>query len=1564
MWRKLILLGCFVLMLGLVGAGTALGQVLVIPLAAESDDAEEALDGSIPLDSGDLEIPYDGDPAPDELQVVGLRFANVQIAKGEIVKRAYVRFDADDVDNTRHAGDVHLLIDGQLDPNPPTFEATAFNVSARPRTAAVVEWNPGRWLTAHNKDWTSDVSSVIQEIVNQEGWAAGNALVLIISDNASKPSVGMREAESFSGAGTNAGRLPTLYIELGDVAPPDEIYREAESADVLGASWRQYDSPASFGGKHIGSENGDGNSNDAAPGAEWVASYDFVATGGIYKVVVRSQKNDSDGFWIRITGATSQTHEDPDQAGTGWVDDNSFDVPGDAMGWDVAQSNNHNDDDVYWELPPGPHTLEIAKREDGLLFDSIIITSDVALDLAALPGPGASGLDMRIASASDSAEQHLDDNEMEVRSSDLEIPYETGGTPPTEEQVIGLRFPGALINRGGAIAGAYVEFEMDSVSKAGSNEPVNVIIEGELTANAAAFVEVAGDITSRLATAAKVKWSIPAGLAVNDKIRSPDISRIIREIVSLDGWGPGNALVLIIRDDKDNPSTGLRETESYEGEASAAPLLHLATLVPLAKDPNPANGATGAAFAPAVGTYFSSDVPKAVTDRNFIPPGTTVWGEGLSTLSVPDSFKIKDLNIELDMTVSGDNGDYNVYLKDPGGKQVELFTDVGWGSGFTNTILDDEASTTIGGKRDPFTGRYKPEGRLRDFDGRNAQGTWELKIIDDWYGGGATLNSWRVVIEKPLLLSWSPPGGAASQKVYFADNFEDVNGSAASAFVGNLAISVSSYDVGVLALGQTYYWRVDGIAADGAVQSTGPIWSFTTAIGNVAVSQRITNGADDVEERIANRNGDMDITSSDLELAYEDTGKGDPQIIGLRFVNVGVPAGIQIVASSIEFQVDENKGGTDPVNLLIDAQLTPDAEPFADVAYDISNRPSWTTAVVPWAVPNWPTVGVKFQTPDISSIIDEVLKQDGWASGNAIVFRIKDDPCNPSTGVRCAEAVEDNTAAPLLRIGAISEAATTPSPADGAVNVPLDKVLSWVPGLNAVWRNVYFGTSSSPKLLDATTGRNSAPKLEPSTTYYWKVDEIDGSGTVTAGTVWSFTTPPGEATAPNPADFAAGVALDATLSWTPGVTAVSHDVYFGTSSPPPFIGNQTVATFDPNTVDPNGLALGGVYYWRIDEIDAQGKKYIGDIWMFKAPREGTGTILREVWEGITGGDAVSLLTGNANYPYNPTFSDEVTLFETPTNFAENFGSRIHGYLHPDTSGEYTFWIASDDNGELWLSTDDRPANAVLISKMTASGGVRNFDDADVVPSGPIHLEGGQKYYIRVLYKEGTGGDNCAVAWQGPDSPTRAVISGYYLSPFVALWAEVPDPAVGTVLAQKFALLGWRAGVTAVSHNVYISSSLDDVTSGAAAALAGNVTTTNLSVGLPGVPVPDGLVPGSTYYWRVDEVEADPNVIHEGAVWSFSVLPEKAHNPNPADGAAGVATNKQLSWTPGLAAKLHSVYFGDNLDTVTNAVGAPPLPLTTKNPGPLLPGTTYYWRVDEFNPPALVKGDVWSFTTAP
>ncbi|MCH8121483.1 MAG: hypothetical protein IIC00_17370, partial [Planctomycetes bacterium] len=84
----------------------------------------------------------------------------------------------------------------------------------------------------------------------------------------------------------------------------------------------------------------------------------------------------SDSFWVRITGATSQTHEDPDQPGTGWVRFNGIDAP-DGWAWDEVHSDDHNQAIVNWTLPAGAHTIEIGKREEGVLLDAILITDDV-----------------------------------------------------------------------------------------------------------------------------------------------------------------------------------------------------------------------------------------------------------------------------------------------------------------------------------------------------------------------------------------------------------------------------------------------------------------------------------------------------------------------------------------------------------------------------------------------------------------------------------------------------------------------------------------------------------------------------------------------------------------------------------------------------------------------------------------------------------------------------------------------------------------------------------------------------------------------------------------------------------------------------------------------------------------------------------------------------------------------------------------------------------------------------------------------------------------------------------
>ena len=195
------------------------------------------------------------------------------------------------------------------------------------------------------------------------------------------------------------------------------------------------------------------------------------------------------------------------------------------------------------------------------------------------------------------------------------------------------------------------------------------------------------------------------------------------------------------------------------------------------------------------------------------------------------------------------------------------------------------------------------------------------------------------------------------------------------------------------------------------------------------------------------------------------------------------------------------------------------------------------------------------------------------------------------------------------------------------------------------------------------------------------------------------------------------------------------------------------------------------------------------------------------------------------------------------------------------------------------------------------------------------------------------------------------------------YAFSPIPKDGVYHPDTWVNISWQAGDFAVSHDVYLGDNYDDVDVGAENTFLGNQAGTFLVAGFPGFPFPDGLVPGTTYYWRIDEVnDTEPNSPWKGDVWSFTVPPRTAYLPDPADGAESVDVDVQLGWMPGFGTIIHYVYFGDNFDDVSNDAGNPPWGSTTYDPGTLKMAGTYYWRVDEFDSVNTHKGNIWSFTT--
>jgi len=244
---------------------------------------------------------------------------------------------------------------------------------------------------------------------------------------------------------------------------------------------------------------------------------------------------------------------------------------------------------------------------------------------------------------------------------------------------------------------------------------------------------------------------------------------------------------------------------------------------------------------------------------------------------------------------------------------------------------------------------------------------------------------------------------------------------------------------------------------------------------------------------------------------------------------------------------------------------------------------------------------------------------------------------------------------------------------------------------------VYFGTSSPPAFIGNLAASSYDPgTLEPGTTYYWKVDEVEADGTTntaTGGEVWRFTTIGGstKASNPYPADGATDVPTDVLLSWDPGYGATSHDVYFGTSSPPAFIG-RTTNGYSPGTLEP-----GTTYYWKIDEtvptVDGPPIIHEGDVWSF--------TTACGQWEKLNG-------------PYGCYIAD---LAIDPTNpqiiYAMINGGGVCGGVYKSYDGGETWWEISagiDDLFDAWSIAID-PTNPQILYVGTWTHGIFKSTDA-------------------------------------------------------------------------------------------------------------------------------------------------------------------------------------------------------------------------------------------------------------
>jgi signal transduction histidine kinase len=267
---------------------------------------------------------------------------------------------------------------------------------------------------------------------------------------------------------------------------------------------------------------------------------------------------------------------------------------------------------------------------------------------------------------------------------------------------------------------------------------------------------------------------------------------------------------------------------------------------------------------------------------------------------------------------------------------------------------------------------------------------------------------------------------------------------------------------------------------------------------------------------------------------------------------------------------------------------------------------------------------------------------------------------------------------------------------------------------------------------------------------------------------------------------------------------------------------------------------------------------------------------------LAGSNCCPYFPGYPDYPYRPSGWNVSQSFEAPMNWGEYHLTRMRGYLHAPVTGEYTFWVASDNSSELWLSPDEHASRARKICSIPRFSWTapREWSKFASQRSGPILLKAGETYYIEALAEQTTIGENLAVAWQGPGLD-QAVIEASYLRP----WGPFGN------------------GTNGILREYWTNFSAGDLTEVAGARpfeSALSVEKVQASVLGPGpVPKPDpikldaSLRPENNYRW----VQAEGRV-------KFSAADEDGAFLELSDGRAQVQVRVPV-WTPELTQQIRN-----------------------------------------------------------
>ena len=532
----------------------------------------------------------------------------------------------------------------------------------------------------------------------------------------------------------------------------------------------------------------------------------------------------------------------------------------------------------------------------------------------------------------------------------------------------------------------------------------------------------------------------------------------------------------------------------------------------------------------------------------------------------------------------------------------------------------------------------------------------------------------------------------------------------------------------------------------------------------------------------------------------------------------------------------------------------------------------------------------------------------------------------------------------IVRADYVIVKATDPTPDDYAWNQCPGVELKWQPGEYAVDHNVYFGNSlsdvneSADPCLDHYASTQWTPSgLKLGTTYYWRVDGVDDSCDASpwVGDIWRFTTNDGNALDPYPADKETAVPIDANLHWTPGCTADSHDVYFGTDyndvrdannswpvGTSVYKGNQVVAA---NEYDPCDFDYFTYYYWRIDEVD-NGTIYKGTVWSFRS-----GSVIPDpeliLWYELDETQG-SIVSDSSGYEHHGS------------------GYRIDGQWEPN-NGHIKGCLDFDADQHVAVPSDTLET---INKEVTVAVWVKGDDDhAD--EEGRIFDTGAGDYYMRARIPTDEG----YLLWRAGNGPNDSLV-----------WRQASPLA----WAEEWHHFAFVKDENADTMIIYFDGFEAESKSGTIDSLF-YVKNNAFRIGADNDQMSDYT--GKLDDFRIYNTALSPTEIaglfrggDVGLAWA----------PSPYNGEIDVPYDVNLSWMQGdyvNDVNGHDVYIGTNYDDVndvnrSNLASYPNVDYynvsdTNCDPGLLTVDQIYYWRVDEVNDPCTWKGEVWRFTVA-